>query len=89
MVDEQRLPKLVVVLLDPSISLKKKCEASRRKYLLDKVQWKGQTRFGETFRIFSFLAFGFGGQADSKLNGRWGNVRFSMKKKEQYSGIAF
>ena len=88
-VEEQRWPKRVVVLLDPSILLGKKSAASRSKYLWDKVQRNEEIRYGETFRIFSFLGFGFGSQSDRKWSGRRGNVRFSMKRMEQYSRITF
>ena len=35
----------------------------------DKVQSNGEIRNGETFRIFSFLRSGLGGQSDGKSNG--------------------
>ena len=54
----------MAVVSDPSILLGKKSAASRSKYLLDKVQRNEEIRCGETFRIFSFLRFGFGGQSD-------------------------
>ena len=38
---------------------------------------------------FFLFSLGFGGQSDRKLNGRRGNVRFFMKRKEQYGRIAF
>ena len=88
-VEEQRWSKRVVVLLDPSILLGKKGAASRSKYLLDKVQRNKENTYRETFRIFSFLIFGFGGQSDRKWNGRRWNARFSMKRMEEYNRIAF
>ena len=57
-------------------------------WLGDKVQRNGEIRYGETFRFFFFLGCGFGGQSDRKWNWRSGNIRFSMKRTEQYSKIA-
>ena len=57
-VEEQRWLTRVAVLLDPYIFLGKK---SAEKWS------KGN---GETFRIFSFLGFGFGGHSDRRWNWR-------------------
>ena len=67
----------------------KKSAASRTKYLQDKLQKNEEIRYGETFRILSFLEFEFAGQSDRKWSGWRENVRFSMKRMEQYSRIAF
>ena len=70
-VEEQRWSIRVVVFLDPSILLGKKSEERRSKYLQGKIQSNGVLRNGETFRIFSFLEFGVGGQSDRKWRGKW------------------
>ena len=69
-VDEERWPIRVVVLLHPSILLGTKRTESRSNYLQDKVRSNREIRNEETFRIFCFLGFGFGGQSDRKWNGR-------------------
>ena len=51
------------VLFDLTWLLGKKSAERRIKY---KVQSNGKIRYGETFRIFSFSGFGFGGQSDRK-----------------------
>ena len=70
-VEEQRWSIRVVVFLDPSILLGKKGEERRSKYLQGKIQSNGVLRNGETFRIFSFLEFGVGGQSDRKWREKW------------------
>ena len=52
--------------------LGKKSAEKQSKYLWDKVQSNGDIENGETFCIFSFLGFRFGGQSDRKWNERWG-----------------
>ena len=56
------------LLFDLTWLLGKKSAERRIKY---KVQSNGEIRYGETFRIFTFSGFGFGGQSDRKQNGRW------------------
>ena len=67
---------------------KEKCSKSKQVSLRQSKE-KREMRCGETFPSFSFLGFGFGVQSDRKLNGRRRNVRFFMKRKEQYGRIAF
>ena len=47
-----------------------KCKKSKQLSFKDKVKRNGEIRNGETFRIFPFLGFRFGGQSDRKLNVR-------------------
>ena len=88
-VEEQRWPKRAVVFADPFTLLGNKSAVSQSKYLSDKIYRNYEIKYGDTFRIFSFLGFVFASQSDRKWNGRRGNVRFSMKRKEQCSRIAF
>ena len=60
----------VVVLLDPSVLLQKKSTEIRSKCLWDKLHNNGEIENRENFSIFSFLAFGFGGQSGRKWDGR-------------------
>ena len=68
-VEEQRWPKRVLVLLDPSILFGKlqKSEASVSKI---KYRKTGKLEIGKPFAFSLFLGFGFGGQSDRKWSGR-------------------
>ena len=72
-----------------SFHIIRKEKKSQSKYLYDKVQSNGEIRNGETFRIFSFFQDSdlVVNQIGNEMEGN--SERFSIKRKEQYSRIAF